>query len=190
MLMVFMATLLVLGFTVKIALPKKFDDLYNRMAGAFSYFTDTTAPMEYSDSGHMEQSIKTTEEFFYRAGDTFWGAGFGNPAFFVEGQVEADATNPVGYIHNNFVQAWARWGLHATLYLVMMVVLMLGLFIYLLFRKTQNFVIPGTTIFLLCYLLLGWSNGILFLEHLQYIILFVLLFSVVKFYPQTNNSIE
>ena len=190
MFMIFLGSLLILIFSFKMAMPAKFNDLFNRFAGAFSFFSDKSSiPIEYSDSGHMEQSIRTTQEFFNRAGNTFWGGGFGNPPFFVEGQTEVDDSNTVGYIHNSFVQSWSQWGLHVTLYLVVLVLLFFRLILHLLANKTLNFVIPGIIIFLFCFLLLGWSNGILFVEHLQYIVVFSLLFSVIKFLPQRNNSL-
>ncbi len=188
MLVVFVGALIILGVSFQMAMPKKFDDVFNRMAGAFSFFSSSSnSPNEYTDSGHMEQSIETTQVFFDRIQDTFWGAGFGNPAYFIEGQAE-DGAEFAGGIHNSFVLAWAQWGLHVTLFLVFLVFLMFRILLELFNLKTSNFVIPAIIIFLFGYLILGWSNGILVFEHLQYVMAFVMLFSVVKFLPDKSDS--
>ena len=72
--------------------------MLNRFSGAFSYFnTSVQLDDEYSDSGHMEQSIETTKIFFDKVNTVFWGAGFGNRPYFIEGQAEDNDEFKPGY---------------------------------------------------------------------------------------------
>lgn len=176
--------------TFSAAAPDKFNNLFNRYIGAFSYFSKANIKSddEFSDSGHMEQSLETTQIFFSRVGDTFWGAGFGNRPYYVEGQAE-DGALFLGYIHNSFVYAWAQWGTQATIYLLFLVLLMISILLKLIATKNQNLTVAGMIIYLLGFLVLGWSNGIIFLGKLHYTFLFVFLFSVIKFLPQPNEAI-
>jgi hypothetical protein len=170
--------------------PDKYDNFVNRYLGAFSYFSNPSMKDDdiYSDSGHMEQSIITTQVFFDKVGDTFWGGGFGNRPFFVEGQALDNAKN-LGGIHNNFVLVWAAWGTHATIYLAILVVLLISIMVKLISTKNQNLTIAGAIIYLLGFLILGWTNGICFISNMQYTFLFIFLFSVIKFLPQHEGEI-
>jgi hypothetical protein len=187
--MSFAGVIIILIITMQLFMPQKVEMMFNRFSGAFSYFSNSAKiDDDYSDSGHMEQSIETTKVFFEKVNTIFWGAGFGNRPFIIEGQIE-DTDELIGYIHNSFVFSWAAWGLHVTFYLVLLCLILMQAIIKFILHRLSNFVVAGIIIYLLCLVILGWSNGILFLRNLQYIILFVLLFSVIKFVPQKENII-
>jgi len=186
----FIGIILLLVITLQFIIPDKIEKMFNRFTGAFSYFNkNAQVDEEFSDSGHMEQSIETTKVFFDKVNTVFWGSGFGNRAYFIEGQA-GDDDETLGGIHNSFVYSWAAWGMHVTMYLVVLCLIFFRIIIKLIKMRLENFVIAGVIIYLLYFLLLGWTNGILFLSHLQYIIVFVLLFSVIKFIPQYGNLVE
>lgn len=160
-------------------MPDKVDDFIKRYAGAFSYLSkDEVLNENYSDSGHLEQSILTTKIFLAKSGEIFWGAGMGNQPFFVEGQYASD--EDVGGIHNSYVLAWATWGIFASIYLLLITSMIIYMLIKFYIAKMDNLLLAGSFIYLSCLLLLGWTNGILFMLHLPYVVTFVITISIVK----------
>ena len=153
-------------------------DYTQRYLGAFSFFIPQNVQnIVYTDSGHMQQAITTTQSFFNNIG-RFWGSGYkSGGAFYVEGQSVA--------IHNSFVNAWATFGLYMTIYLLILTIIFISKSLNIFFSKRKkNESYSYITIVFIFYLALffvaGWSNGQSFLGHLQYLTKFVLLVSLLK----------
>ena len=142
--------------------------------GAFSYFIDDeNFQDEYGDSGHLEQSITTTQ-FFLKNIHSFWGSGFRNEIFYVDGQSVA--------IHNSYVNNWAIYGLHMTFYLIYTLILLLIKFNDERKNIKSNpfFIKFGIIVYLVIFYIVGWFNGQDFFHVIQYFTKFVLLFSIIK----------
>jgi hypothetical protein len=180
-------TMLTIAFFSSLIIPTispKLKNLFARYTGAFSYFMDSPQKnQDYTDSGHMEQSIVTTKTFISEFTEKFWGAGYGNKAFFVHGQFSEAGPKSAGYIHNSFVYAWAQWGLHATVYLLLLMTLLSWILLKIIKIKYNDFVIFSIIVFLFSFILIGWSNGIIFLGTSNYCVFFIIFFSSVKCLP-------
>ncbi|KAA3616674.1 MAG: hypothetical protein DWQ05_13165 [Calditrichaeota bacterium] len=160
-------------------------DFTNRYASALTFtgLVDVSDSIgnknkgEYTDSGHLNQSLTTTY-FFLDNLDRFWGTGLRTDSrvFWVEGRSE-------GGVHNNIVYAWSRYGMYMVFFLGSFLFIFLNLFRKFFKNPGINlveFLVASIVIFQVNYLILGWFAGGVFFSCVQYATQFILLFSVQK----------
>lgn len=150
------------------------DYFMNRVTGVLvNENKETNQVKYYDDEGHLTQTLTTFGTMLANL-DRFWGGGFRNVMFPVEGQT--------AYIHNNFVVVWALYGLHLTLFLALCF-LIIGQRILNMFFKARSYVnVIKTGIFIVFFfLIIGDAfTGEYFLKHVVYIPAFVLMLVTIK----------
>lgn len=134
---------------------------------------------DYTDSGHIRQSVLVTQYFFQNL-TNFWGGGLnrrGENYLYISGQSE-------GGVHNNIVSLWQFFGIPGVLYLISLSLF----FVYLLarliaHRKTigiEYFLCLTVAVFFLVRFVVGWFSGDYFYLLLQLALQYIFLISVVK----------
>ena len=168
-----------MGFSIYYIIgQKRTSDFFLRGFGAFSYFYPSDIYLtqaRYMDSGHFEESIQTTISLFKNI--QFWGSGLGDvDIYYVEGQSTA--------IHNSFVNAWATYGLHMTIFLLVLLLLFLSMVIKIIVQASRkNYFTDCLTFGIIfhtfLFILSGWLTGESCVRALNYLSTFVLLFCFV-----------
>lgn len=132
---------------------------------------------EFTDSGHLEQSIITSETFFNNLG-VFWGSGIRNKFREVEGQT--------GFIHNNIAFVWAVYGMYMVLYFIIIFFICLVFIIKILRDRNRFSFLRYICLIMMIYqiieLIAGWSSGYVFIRYLEYSTKFILVMSTIKLY--------
>jgi hypothetical protein len=173
-----MATILILVFTVFI-LPVAVSSVspqvkvyLDRYLGVFSSDSYSTDPAN-SDSGHFEQSQKTTEAAL-KIG--FWGVGYGHKLV-LEG---AFSINGEYFIHNVFAALWALHGVYMVIFYLFMVLLVLMHFLKLVTYNGEFFHLAlikmSVVVFYLMYMHAMYYTTLNFVvsSKMQYILILVL----------------
>ena len=152
------------------------EDVILRNVGIFSNYAGMrNADFAYSDSGHLAESIITTKYFLANFLYHFWGGGIGGRRIYT-GEFSSK-------IHNSFVHVWSLYGLHLTIYYLVILVVLLrrswnNFGLILSEKGKQDFIVFSMSIYLTVYFLSGWLTGAAFTDYLQSMVVFVMLFSV------------
>jgi hypothetical protein len=167
-------------------------DLTNRYVSAISFTglasVDETVQgeSEYTDSGHLKQSV-TSWEFFLNNLDRFWGTGIrvSNSSFWVEGR------SPGG-VHNNIVYCWSRYGMYMVLYYVIVFITILLMIAKLNASVSVNsangFMGLSVFIYLALFIVGGWFSGGTFFDNTQWGIQFIFIYSFMKLSSVNQNQ--
>jgi len=145
------------------------------------YLPDNIRSSEYSDSGHLEQSLKTTQ-FFLENSDLFWGGGLNrrNENYLqIEGQ-------SYGGVHNNIVAMWQYFGMPGVFYYLFLFIY----FLYFFFRtiKDRNklslyrYLIMAVSLYFIIRAITGWFSGDFIFLTFQNVFQIVFLVSITKLY--------
>jgi len=147
---------------------KYFGENFERILSAFNYiFRINSSNFILSDSGHLDESIYGTIFFFNEVNERFWGGGVGGNRINFGLVTEK--------IHNSFVNVWSIYGLHFTIYLVLLVFLL----VYEIFRlRNEKKMLMRMQIKVLIILLIvvGWFAGGAITDNLQFMLIFILLY--------------
>lgn len=133
---------------------------------------------EFTDSGHLEQSLTTTNSLFNNLG-MFWGSGLRSKVRIVEGQSS-------GAIHNNIAFVWAAYGMYMVIYFLIVFFICFR-FIFKTLRSRSKisslrYICFVMMLYQVMELIAGWSSGYTFIQVLQYSTKFVLVMSTIKLY--------
>ena len=130
---------LIILFLIPVVLnTKKGQDLYWRFSSAIQFTGVVTVPStgsmaQYSDNGHLRQSLLTTA-YLLNHGNLFWGGGLNRRDenyLFIYGQSQ-------GGVHNNFVSMWQYFGIPGEIFLFFLIFYFLKIFISA-YNSTENF---------------------------------------------------
>lgn len=139
--------------------------------------------MDYTDSGHVRQSLVVTKYFLANSRD-FWGGGLNRRNenyMFIEGQSS-------GGVHSSFASIWQFFGLPGVVYYIFLVIIVLRV-LYDSLRNNllgsfENYFCLTLAIYFVARFITGWFAGDYFFMYLQLGLQYVLLFPIFKVYRQ------